>query len=107
MACEYCGKKSGGLLSSGLCPECKLLRVKKPQFQSAKKERLPKQHRVFLANLDSLISLCHPDRHDNSERSTRITQWLLQVKESTKSGASEKPDILEGNESGKWKKRRK
>lgn len=27
--------------------------------------------------LQSLISLCHPDRHKNSERATEATKWLL------------------------------
>jgi len=30
--------------------------------------------------LDDLIKLCHPDRHDNSERSNAITQWLLSLR---------------------------
>jgi hypothetical protein len=28
--------------------------------------------------LDRLIRLCHPDKHDNSEMATKITQWLLE-----------------------------
>lgn len=27
--------------------------------------------------LDDLLVLCHPDRHDNDARATRVTQWLL------------------------------
>jgi hypothetical protein len=27
--------------------------------------------------LPLLIRLCHPDRHNNSESSTKVTQWLL------------------------------
>jgi len=30
------------------------------------------------AHLTDLITLCHPDRHDNSERATRVTRWLLE-----------------------------
>ena len=28
-----------------------------------------------------LIALCHPDKHGNSEKATRMTQWLLEVRE--------------------------
>jgi len=31
-------------------------------------------------NMRALLSLCHPDRHNNSELSTRVTQWLLSVR---------------------------
>ena len=30
------------------------------------------------AHLTDRITLCHPDRHDNSERATRGTRWLLE-----------------------------
>lgn len=28
----------------------------------------------------SLVKLCHPDRHNNSELSTEVTKWLLDMK---------------------------
>ncbi len=28
-------------------------------------------------HLADIINLCHPDRHQNSERSNKVTQWLL------------------------------
>jgi cell division protein FtsB len=28
----------------------------------------------------SLVKLCHPDRHQNSELSTEVTKWLLDIK---------------------------
>ena len=31
----------------------------------------------FQENLRALLMLCHPDRHDNSDLSNRITKWLL------------------------------
>ena len=30
----------------------------------------------------SLVKLCHPDRHQNSELSTEVTKWLLDIKAS-------------------------
>jgi hypothetical protein len=33
---------------------------------------------ALAAHLTDLITLCHPDRHDNSERATRVTRWLLE-----------------------------
>ena len=32
------------------------------------------------ANMLALVLLCHPDRHGGSTLSTRITQWLLDVR---------------------------
>lgn len=32
--------------------------------------------------LDRLIRLCHPDKHDNSDAATKATQWLLNIKDS-------------------------
>jgi hypothetical protein len=32
------------------------------------------------ANLPTLVQLCHPDRHNNSLASTRVTQWLLELR---------------------------
>ena len=32
------------------------------------------------ANLRGLLSLCHPDHHGGSLLSTRVTQWLLDVR---------------------------
>lgn len=31
--------------------------------------------------LDRLIRLCHPDKHDNSDAATKATQWLLSIKD--------------------------
>jgi hypothetical protein len=31
--------------------------------------------------LRPLLSLCHPDRHDNSQLATTTTQWLLSVRD--------------------------
>ena len=31
-------------------------------------------------HLTSLLQLCHPDRHGNSESATRATQWLLELR---------------------------
>ena len=34
--------------------------------------------------LKTLLKLCHPDRHKNSEESSSITKWLLQLKQDPK-----------------------
>lgn len=31
--------------------------------------------------LRTLIMLCHPDRHNNSERATEMTRWLLALRD--------------------------
>jgi len=33
------------------------------------------------ANLRALLGLCHPDKHGGSPLATKITQWLLSVRE--------------------------
>lgn len=36
---------------------------------------------IFLyENLMDMISLCHPDHHQNSQKATRITQTLLEIR---------------------------
>ena len=30
--------------------------------------------------IDVLLQLCHPDRHDNSDKANEITRWLLQLR---------------------------
>lgn len=32
------------------------------------------------AMLDTLIRLCHPDKHNDSEAAKEVTQWLLEVR---------------------------
>ena len=32
-------------------------------------------------HMRALLMLCHPDRHANSPTSTKVTQWLLNVRE--------------------------
>lgn len=38
--------------------------------------------RLDIANdaIKDLLMLCHPDRHNNSERANRITRWLISVR---------------------------
>lgn len=78
---------------------------------AAIRESVPDQYKTFLNNLDSIISLCHPDKHGNSDKSNRITQWLIEVRKEHKSGNSKKvKDILEGadvRQTGFSKRRRK
>jgi len=45
----------------------------------------PKMDGIISAEIDKkklleLITLCHPDKHNNSVRATQITQWLLELK---------------------------
>ncbi len=32
---------------------------------------------------EDLLVLCHPDRHDNSDRANRVTRWLLEKRRKT------------------------
>lgn len=41
---------------------------------------LPPEWEEMIENLPSLLQLCHPDRHGNSEGSQRITIWLTELK---------------------------
>lgn len=102
MVCKVCGAKS----RSGMCLKCEFLKEEQ-KASFSKQGKVPKHYKVFISNLGALIRLCHPDRHNNSEQSTQITQWLLQVRKDSKEGVPNSPDILEESESGKWKKRRK
>jgi hypothetical protein len=43
-------------------------------------ERVPELMDELMDMLPALVQLCHPDRHSNSEASTRATQWLLGVR---------------------------
>lgn len=40
----------------------------------------PKEWREFLTEIPSLLQLCHPDKHNQSEGSVRLTNWLLEVR---------------------------
>lgn len=43
--------------------------------------RAPDQIKVEIAdNINALIQLCHPDKHDGSRLATVTTQWLLNVR---------------------------
>ena len=35
---------------------------------------------VLREKLPSLIRLCHPDKHGNSEAANEVTKWLLEVR---------------------------
>lgn len=37
--------------------------------------------RIDDARLSELITLCHPDRHKNSERANKVTAWLLSLRQ--------------------------
>jgi hypothetical protein len=39
------------------------------------------QSRELHERLDVLIQLCHPDRHDNSDRANDVTRWLLALRQ--------------------------
>lgn len=40
----------------------------------------PKSNQFTKQEIDSMIRLCHPDRHDNSRISNEITQKLLKMR---------------------------
>jgi hypothetical protein len=97
MVCKVCGKKC----KSEICFACDSLG--NPRF--TKKDQQPKQYRVFLGHIGTLLRLCHPDKHNNSEASTRVTKWLLEVRDENRSEKDSRKNILEGDESVRWKKR--
>lgn len=35
----------------------------------------------LMENLKPMLGLCHPDRHQNSEASNRVTAWLLSIRD--------------------------
>ncbi len=37
----------------------------------------PRSDAVFRARIDELLTLCHPDRHGNSDRANEVTRWLI------------------------------
>lgn len=41
---------------------------------------LPKEWHEFLNELPALLQLCHPDKHNQSLGSQRLTDWLIKVK---------------------------
>lgn len=63
------------------CFEC-WVRHKSESRYAKTRSRLPADPiRIELAgNLRSLLNLCHPDRHENSTLSNKVTMWLLEVR---------------------------
>ena len=56
-------------------------------YKAAKQERAVNERSrskpdeaLSQSRVDLLLQLCHPDRHDNSERSNEITRWLLSIR---------------------------
>lgn len=45
----------------------------------------PRKHDITLDRVRKLLMLCHPDKHGNSELSTEITRWLIDVKKQLES----------------------
>lgn len=39
---------------------------------------------ILGTRIEMLLQLCHPDRHDNSEKANEITRWLLQLRTNKK-----------------------
>ena len=35
---------------------------------------------ILGSRVEELLRLCHPDRHDNSDKANEITRWLLQLR---------------------------
>lgn len=55
----------------------------KAEVRAAKKEQRtppPAGFGLTRERVLSLVKLCHPDRHQNSELSTEVTKWLLDIK---------------------------
>jgi len=60
--------------------EVALLRVDNQQLREALIERRATGTPDLGDRLDVLLQLCHPDRHDNSERANETTRWLLDLR---------------------------
>lgn len=78
--CVACYKKASGLdLLAGdrqmifLQEEIRRLEQQPPQI----KTKIIKQTQIDKRIVMQLIRLCHPDKHQNSPLSTKVTQWLL------------------------------
>jgi hypothetical protein len=55
----------------------------KAEVRTAKKNQrdpAPSDPGMTRERVLSLVKLCHPDRHNNSELSTEVTKWLLDIK---------------------------
>jgi hypothetical protein len=60
--------------------EVALLRADNQQLRAALTGRQATGAPGLGDRLDVLIQLCHPDRHDNSERANETTRWLLELR---------------------------
>ncbi len=98
--CERCGKAFVPKYSyAKLCYDCwkrrqdaeKLLDEAEGEIDRLRQIAAEAEARAFMANraegippdmLKVLLLLCHPDRHGNSQASTKATQWLLQMRRS-------------------------
>ncbi len=60
-------------------PILNLLKLKKEnqELKSKLKELSASDYNETKDHLPELIRLCHPDKHDNSFLSNKITKWLL------------------------------
>lgn len=78
------------LFPGTLCPECAIARMEelraKPKKPRREKKSSPEIVGAVLMLIDlgrmvpTLIQLCHPDKHNNSEGSNKATQWLLEAR---------------------------
>jgi ribosomal protein L40E len=65
-----------------ICLKCWIKQKKRAEesrYQNSYRPPPPKHNasNELKEMLPLLIRLCHPDRHNNSESSTKVTQWLL------------------------------
>ncbi len=45
------------------------------------RQQLREKEALSPARIVELIQLCHPDRHNGSEKATEITKWLLEMRD--------------------------
>lgn len=50
-------------------------------FEAQSKDETVVTVTVDLKRVKSLLMLCHPDKHGNSETATEVTRWLIEIKE--------------------------
>ena len=76
--CLPCWKKTNKRASSKAPDEVAKLRLRVLVLeQQIRAYRLFRSSRIEPEMLRRLTMLCHPDRHGNSEASTKATAWLL------------------------------
>lgn len=57
--------------------------IKRCMQLASELERVAKKSPLTESTISDLLMLCHPDKHNGSARSERITKWLLEQRKRT------------------------